>query len=96
MTDNSRKIFEHLKSNYGEKMTGNDIKDALGVSISAVTGTVNGLVKKGYAVREQVTIDGADNKPVIVKYISLTETGLDFDPDAAEAAKKATKKVKAE
>jgi DNA-binding MarR family transcriptional regulator len=90
MTDNSRKIFDYLKANYGAKLTGNDIKDALGVSISAVTGSVNGLVKKGHAVRNEVTVVGADNKPAIVKYITLTDAGLDFDPDA-EVEKKAKK-----
>lgn len=94
MTENSRKIFDFLKANYGEELTGNDIKDALGVSISAVTGTVNGLVKKGYAVRNEVTITGADKKPAIVKYITLTEAGLDFDPDA-EVEKKSKKAAKA-
>ena len=47
-----------------------------------VTGSVNGLVKKDYAVRDAVEVMGADGKAIIVKYISLTEAGLGFNPDA--------------
>lgn len=90
MTENSRKIYGYLKDNHGKKLTANEIKDALGVTISAVTGSVNGLVKKGFAVREEVSVAGADGKPSVIKYIALTDAGLDFDPDA-EPEKKAKK-----
>ena len=81
MTDNSRRVFGFLKEHYGEDLTANNIAEALEVSVATVTGSVNGLVKKGYAVRNEVT--GEDDKKVI-KYITLTEEGYNFDPDAAE------------
>ena len=87
MKETSRSIFEFLKANYGADLTANDIASALGVSVPTVTASVNGLVKKGYAVRSAVTTEGADGKSVVTKYISLTEVGLDFNPDADENAK---------
>lgn len=85
MTDGSRKVFNFLKENAGLKVTGHDIADALDVKINVVTGSVNGLVKKGYAVRTEEQITDAEGKAATVKYISLTDAGLAFDPDAEQA-----------
>lgn len=82
MTDNSKKVLGFLKENYGNKVTHHDIVSALGLTSPMVTGSVNGLVKKAYAVRDAVEVMGADGKAIIVKYISLTEAGLGFNPDA--------------
>lgn len=87
MTDNSRLVFDYLKANYGKKLTMHDIAEALGVSTSTVTGSVNGLAntKKhpAYAVRTEEQVTNAEGKVSTVKYISLTEEGMAFDPDAA-------------
>lgn len=88
MTENSRKVFDYLRAHYGEKVTAQDVADALGVSLSAVTGSVNGLAstKKhpAYAIRTKVEVPAEDGKTAKVKYISLTEEGMAFDPDKAE------------
>lgn len=82
MTDNSRKVFDYLKENSaGADLTAKDVAEACGVSIQAVTGSVNGLVKKGLAFREEATIEDGE-KEKTVKYIRLTEEGYAFDPDA--------------
>ena len=85
MKESSRKVFDFLVANYGTKVTGNDIAAALGVSVPTVTGSVNGLVKKGLAERIEEVTTGADDKEVRTKYITLTEEGLSFNPDATEA-----------
>lgn len=82
MTDNSRKVFEALKAHYGDKITHQQLVAELGVSSAAVSGSVNGLVKKGYAVRNEEVEMGEDGKETVVKYITLTEDGFAFDPDA--------------
>ena len=82
MTDNSRKVFEALKAHYGDKITHQQLVAELGVSSAAVSGSVNGLVKKGYAVRNEEIEMGEDGKETVVKYITLTEDGFAFDPDA--------------
>lgn len=83
MTDNSKRVFGFLKEHYGEDLTANNIADALDVSVAIVTGSVNGLVKKGYAVRNKVEGE-KDGKKATIKYITLTEEGYNFDPEAAE------------
>lgn len=82
MTDNSRKVFEALKAHYGDKITHQQLVAELGVSSAAVSGSVNGLVKKGYAVRNEEIEMNEDGKETVVKYITLTEDGFAFDPDA--------------
>lgn len=91
MTQNSRKVLETLKAHYGEgkQWLTAELAEAAGVSAPTVTGAVTGLVKKSFAVRtEGTTIVKAikDGKEVetekAVKFISLTEAGYHFDPDA--------------
>lgn len=55
MTPNSRKVFDFLKGNgVGVKFTTKDVQEALNLEkAGSVTGSVTGLVKKGFAVREK-------------------------------------------
>lgn len=88
MSENGRKVLGYLKENYGKDLTAHAIAEDLGVSVPTVTGSVNALVKKGHAIRTEVEIEGEEGKkPTVIKYISLTDSGLDFDPDA-EVTKK--------
>lgn len=80
MTDGSKMVFNFLKSHYGTKVTAQEVAKELNVKIAVVTGCVNSLVKKGYAVREEVTTEAG-----VTKYISLTDGGLNYDPDAPVA-----------
>ena len=80
MTENSRKVFDFLKEN-DKEFTAQAIAAALGISVAAVTGSVNGLVKKGRAIRREETTTDAEGKAKVVKYISLTTEGKAFDPD---------------
>ena len=80
MTDGSKMVFNFLKTHYGTKVTAQEVAKELDVKIAVVTGCVNALVKKGYAVRDVVTTETGE-----MKYISLTEEGLNFDPDAPVA-----------
>lgn len=84
MKESTRMIFDFLKENHGAQLTNNDIAEALGLSGRSVVGSVNSFVKKGWAVRTEVKTEGADGKPVLVKYISLTDDGMAYDPDAVE------------
>lgn len=84
-TENSLKVQQYLKDNFGTKLTNSDIVTALGISSPAVVATINNLVRKGHAIRENIDSTGADGKVVTTKYISLTESGRAFDPLAEEA-----------
>lgn len=93
MTENSKNVFHFLHDNAGLNITAQEIAQKLGITISAVTGSVNGLVKKGYAVRTEDTVTADDGKTAVVKYISLTDEGMAFDPEKAEAEEKARKEA---
>ena len=84
MTPNARRILDYMKQNFGTEMTKQEIAASLGVSVSAVVGTTNSLIKKGFATeRQEITLDDK-NKEKVIKYVVLTDEGNEFDPDAAE------------
>lgn len=84
MTENSRKVFEYLKAaGAGVAFTTKDVQTALGFEkAGSVTGSVTGLVKKGYAERFTETVEDENGKKTEVKKFALTEAGANFDPDA--------------
>ena len=99
---NAELVINFMKQHYGEELTKQQIAQALGISIPAVTGTVNSLIKKGYAVtsreEEEVLAEATENRKAkvhTIKYHTLTESGLAYDPVAeaeAKAAEKAAEK----
>lgn len=88
MTDNAKLVFSYLRENYGKNITAQEAAAALGVSVNTVTGSVNGLCRAtkhpAYAVRKEVEVTDAEGKTSTVKYISLTEEGMAFDPTKTE------------
>lgn len=84
MTENSRKVFEYLKNaGAGKKFTTKEVQTALGFEkAGSVTGSVTGLVKKGYAERFKETVEVDDGKTKEISYFCLTDAGMNFDPDA--------------
>lgn len=101
MTPRSQMVLAHLQANYGKEFTKQEIAEALGISVPSVTGSVNGLVKKGYAVErlEEVEVEPATEtrkaKMKTVRHLQLTEMGLTYDPVAEAEALAAEKAAKA-
>jgi len=98
MTENSERVLNFLKEHYGNEYSKKEIADELGISLSAVIGSINPLEKKGYTTtsrEEVVELEPATEtrkaKTKTVKYHTLTEAGLGYDP-VAEAAEKAAQK----
>ena len=103
MTINSERVLNYLKENYGKEFSKQEIADALNISLSAVIGSINPLEKKGYSkiVREEVVelepaTETRKAKTKTVKYHTLTEEGLAYDPIAEEAEKAAAKQAEKE
>ena len=103
MTINSERVLNFLKENFGKEFSKQEIADALGISLSAVIGSINPLEKKGYSKitrEETITLEEATEtrkaKTKVVKYHTLTEAGLTYDPVAEEAKKAAEKQAKKE
>lgn len=103
MTFNSERVLNFLKTNYGKEYSKQEIADALGISLSAVIGSINPLEKKQYTTTtrtEVVELEPATEtrkaKTKEVKYHTLTEAGLTYDPVAEEQAKLAAKQAEKE
>ena len=103
MTINSERVLNFLKENYGKEFSKQEVADALGISLSAVIGSINPLEKKGYSkvTREEVVelepaTETRKAKTKTVKYHTLTEEGLAYDPIAEETEKAAAKQAEKE
>lgn len=103
MTVNSERVLNFLKEHYGQEFSKKEISEALGISLSAVIGSINPLEKNGYTriTREEtVELEPATEtrkaKTKVVKYHTLTEAGLTYDPVAEEQAKLAAKQAEKE
>ena len=84
MKENSLKVFNYLKEVKGQDVTAADIAEALSLETRSVNGIVTAFQKKGYSVRipAEILLEDGTHKPV--KFISLTDAGMEFDPTAAE------------
>lgn len=101
MTQNSELVLNFLKKNYGKEFSKQELAEELGVSLPAVVGSINSLEKKGYtSITREETIEDAPAtetrkaKTHVIKYHTLTEAGLAYDPVAEEAEKAAEKAAK--
>ena len=103
MTQNSERVLNFQKEHYGNEYSKKEISEALGISLSSVIGSINPLEKKGYTTTTR--IDKVELEPATetrkakikeVKYHTLTEKGLSYDPVAEEAAKLAEKQAEKE
>lgn len=82
---NSKKVYEYVKKMDGENITANDIAAATGVEVRSVNGIVtSAFQRKGLMQRTPAEIQLEDGTHKAVKFISLTEAGKNFDPDAED------------
>ena len=86
LKENSRKVLDYVKANDGTNMTAADIAAGTGLEVKQVNGIVtSAFQKKGLMQRTPAEIQLEDGTHKGVKFISLTEEGKNFDPDAEEA-----------
>ena len=85
LKENSRKVLDYVKANDGTNMTAADIAAGTGLEVKQVNGIVtSAFQKKGLMKRTPAEIQLEDGTHKAVKFISLTEEGRSFDPDAEE------------
>ena len=85
LKENSRKVLDYVKANDGTNMTAADIAAGTGLEVKQVNGIVtSAFQKKGLMKRTPAEIQLEDGTHKAVKFISLTEEGKNFDPDAEE------------
>lgn len=87
LKENSRKVFDYVKSVNGEHITAADIATATGLEVRQVNGIVtSAFQRKGLMERIPAEIELEDGTHKPVKFIKLTEAGAAFDPDAEATA----------
>lgn len=86
VSENSLTILNYLKEHEGDKMTAQDIADALNLEVKSVNGVVTaGLQRKGYAERIPAEVELEDGTHKVIKFIQITEAGKAYDHAAAQA-----------
>lgn len=85
LKENSRKVFDYVKSINGANVTAADIAEATGLEVKSVNGIVtSAFQRKGLMERIPAEIELEDGTHKPVKFIKLTAEGEAFDPDAPE------------
>ena len=83
MKENSKKVLNYLKTINGENVTSADVAETLGLEKRQVDGIFTSAIqKKGLGVRTPAEIELEDGPHKQVKFLSLTDEGMAFDPDA--------------
>lgn len=89
MSENSKKVYEYVKEMTlkGQLVTANDIAEALDLKPTTVNGCVtSAFQKKGDMERVEGEIEVVDSegnvKHKAVKFIRVTEKGMNLDVDA--------------
>lgn len=87
MKENSKKVLNYMKSVNGQDVTANDVAEALGLEARSVNGIFTSAIqRKGLGIRTPAEIQLPDGTHKQVKFLSLTDAGMNFDPDATEDA----------
>ena len=85
LKENSKKVFNYVKEMDGQNITAADIAEATDLEVRSVNGIVtSAFQRKGLMERIPAEIQLEDGTHKAVKFISLTEEGKSFDPDAEE------------
>ena len=85
MKENSKNVLNYLKQNRGADLTSEDVANALGLEKRQVDGIFTSAIqRKGYGIRVPAEIELEDGTHKAVKFLQLTDAGMDLDPDADE------------
>ncbi len=85
MKENSKNVLNYLKNIGGADVTAADIADALGLDKRQVDGIFTSAIqRKGLGVRVPAEIELEDGTHKAIKFLRLTDAGMEFDPDASE------------
>ena len=78
--ENTAKVWNYLKENYGKNLTAQDVADALGLEKRSVDGIFTSAIQReGYGIRVPFEITLEDGTCIQGKYLQLTPAGMAFD-----------------
>jgi hypothetical protein len=76
LKENSLAIFNYVKDHKDEDITAADIAEATNIPVKSVNGSITAMARHHKLMyREEVPVTGGK-----VKYIRLTDEGLNYDP----------------
>ena len=85
MKESTKTIIKFLQANADKDMTAADVAEALGLEKKSVDGTFTAaLQRKGYGYREEAEVEVEGGKHATVKFLKLTDAGVNYDVDATE------------
>lgn len=85
MKQNSINVLNYLKKVHGQDVTAADVAEALGLEKRSVDGIFTSAIqRKGLGVRVPAEVELEDGSHKAVKFLTLTDAGLEFDPAAEE------------
>lgn len=84
MSENARKVLDFLKEKgVGAQFTIKQLMNELGFEkAGCATGSINSFVKKNLVDRTVEVVEDENGKTSEVKYFSINEAGMAYDPDA--------------
>ena len=86
MSSNSIAVLNNLKEHNGENLIAADVADALGLEKRQVDGIFTSAIqRKGYGVRIPAEIELEDGTHKAIKLLRLTDEGMAFNPELADA-----------
>lgn len=81
MKQNSVNVLNYLKKVHGQDVTAADVAEALGLEKRSVDGIFTSAIqRKGLGVRVPAEIELDDGSHKAVKFLTLTDAGMEFDP----------------
>ena len=85
MKANSKAVLNYLKEINGQNVTSGDVAEALGLEKRQVDGIFTSAIqRKGLGIRVPAEVELEDGTHKSVKFLQLTDAGINFDPDAEE------------
>ena len=82
---NTKMVFEYLRKVAGENVTSGDVAEALGLEKRQVDGIFTSAIqRKGYGIRVPAEIELEDGSHKGVKFLQLTDAGMELDLDQPE------------
>ena len=83
MKESSLRVLEYLKRVHGQNVTAADVAEALHMEKKSVEGSFTSAIqRKGLGVRVPAEIELEDGSHKQVKFLTLNDAGLAFDPSA--------------
>jgi hypothetical protein len=82
---NSKLVYDYVKENGKSNITAADIAEGTGLEVRQVNGIVtSAFQRKGLMERIPAEIELEDGSHKAVKFIQLTDAGMEFDPNAED------------